>query len=179
MFVRTWYINHSGCLKGWHFLPFYFLSIIFCIYTCLSLGHCYKQIWYFTPLFSSVVVSLGFGLVIRMFFWWREDRPFYALLSSGFVWMLLSLCTLISIVSGLRTSLPFSSFSGSFLQRQRNAQRGSEIRSLCTSKLGHYKNLKHTYHYCEQAHNKLYIKQSWITAVREFRLNGFLQKMCA
>lgn len=41
------------------------------MYTCLRLGHCYKQIWYFTPLFSSVVVSLGFGLVIRMFFWWR------------------------------------------------------------------------------------------------------------
>lgn len=70
MFLRTWYIYHSGCLKGWPFLSFYFLPII-CIYTCLSLGHCYKQIWYFTPLFSSVVVSLGFGLVIRMFFWWR------------------------------------------------------------------------------------------------------------
>lgn len=40
---------------------------------------------------------------------------FYALLSSGFVWMLLSVCTLISIVSGLRDSFPFSSFSGSFL----------------------------------------------------------------
>ncbi len=80
------------------------------------IGHCYKQIWYFTPLFSSVVVSLGFGLVIRLFFWWRGDRPFYALLSSGFVWMLLSLCTLISIVSGLRDSFPFSSFSGSFLR---------------------------------------------------------------
>lgn len=138
MFIRTWYIDHSRCLKGWPFLPFYFLSII-CMYICLSLGHCYKQIWYFTPLFSSVVVSLGFGLMIRMFFWWRGDRPcffflilflsfisffvcmfvyFYALLSSGFVWMLLSLCTLISIVSGLRDSFPFSSFSGSFLRCQ-------------------------------------------------------------
>lgn len=116
-------------------LSFYFLPSVF-IYTCLALGHCYKQIWYFTPLFSTVVVSLGFGLVIRMFFWWRGDRTpslhfflnfffffffffFYALLSSGFVWMLLSLCTLISIVSGLRDSFPFSSFSGSFLRRKK------------------------------------------------------------
>lgn len=38
----------------------------------LSLGHCYKQIWCFTPLFSSVVASLGFGLVVRMFVWWRR-----------------------------------------------------------------------------------------------------------
>lgn len=100
------------------------------MYTCLRLGHCYKQIWYFTPLFSSVVVSLGFGLVIRMFFWWRGGPTlffslfFYALLSSGFVWMLLSLCTLISIVSGLRDSLPFSSFSGSFLQGERRETGG-------------------------------------------------------
>lgn len=46
----------------------------------------------------------------------EEDRALYALLSSGFVWMLLSLCTLISIVSGLRDSFPFSSFNGSFLK---------------------------------------------------------------
>lgn len=142
-FLRTWYIYHSGCLKGWPFLSFYFLSIIY-IYTCLSLGHCYKQIWYFTPLFSSVVVSLGFGLVIRMFFWWRGDRPFYALLSSGFVWMLLSLCTLISIVSGLRDSFPFSSFSGNFLRGiKRKQRRGCVICSMWTFQLGNDRNLKH------------------------------------
>lgn len=45
----------------------------------------------------------------------RNPSFLYALLSSGFVWMLLSPCTLISIVSGLRDSFPFSSFSGSFL----------------------------------------------------------------
>lgn len=45
----------------------------------------------------------------------RNPSFLYALLSSGFVWMLLSPCTLISIVSGLRDSFPFSSFSGNFL----------------------------------------------------------------
>lgn len=58
---------------------------------------------------------------------------FYALLSSGFVWMLLSLCTLISIVSGLRDSFPFSSFSGSFLRTAREKKRkktGCEVVNL-------------------------------------------------
>ena len=173
MFIRTCYIYHSRCLKGWPFLPFYFLSSI-CMYTCLSLGHCYKQIWYFTPLFSHVVVSLGFGLVIRMFFWWRGGPTlfflffflrfsffsflfFYALLSSGFVWMLLSLCTLISIVSGLRDSFPFSSFSGSFLwwrkkknrtQSKQNAQKW-DLQHVHSAAFGNYRNLKCTYNLCE------------------------------
>lgn len=50
---RSWYM----CLKG---RPFLFLFVIF-IYTRLTLGHCYKLIWFFTRLFSSAVVSLGFG----------------------------------------------------------------------------------------------------------------------
>lgn len=46
----------------------------------------------------------------------------YALLSSGVVCRLLSPWTLISIVSGLRDSLPFSSFSGSFLECERERE---------------------------------------------------------
>ena len=132
MFFKN--IYHSGCLKRLT-LPRYFLPII-CIYTCLSLGHCYKQIWCFTPLFS-----LGFGLVIRMFFW-SHTPSFYALLSSSFVWMKLSPCTLISIISGLRDSFPFSSFSGSFLrgERKRNEFKITCITTAIT---------KHIYNGCE------------------------------
>lgn len=69
-----WYIYHVGCLKGRPFLSFDLLLVViiifFCIYKCLSVGHRYKQKSSFTPLISSVVVSLGFGLIIRMFFWW-------------------------------------------------------------------------------------------------------------
>lgn len=164
-----WYIYHSGCLKGWPFLSFYFLPSI-CIYTCLSLGHCYKQIWCFTPLFSSVVLSVGFGLVIRMFLWWRGGRPFYALLLSGFVWMLLSLCTLISIVSGLRDSFPFSSFSGSFLRERKKHRGGCGVRSMYTFQKGNDENFKHTYNWCEQA-------KTW--DVREHDPNNFLHTTCS
>lgn len=45
----------------------------------------------------------------------------YALLSSGIVCRLLSPWTLISIVSGLRDSFPFSSFSGSFLEKEKKS----------------------------------------------------------
>lgn len=47
------------------------LLLFFCIYKCLWVGHQYKQKSSFTPLISNVVVFLGFGLMIRMFFWWR------------------------------------------------------------------------------------------------------------
>lgn len=134
-----WYIYHARCLKGWPFVSFHFLFVIiiifFCIYKCRTLGHWYKQKSYFTPLISSVEDSLGFGLMILMFFWWwwrmggDGAEPPYALLSSGFVRMLLSLCTLISIVSGLRDSFPFSSFSGNFLRRRRKRRGEREIRS--------------------------------------------------
>lgn len=115
---------------------FCYYYYFFCIYKCRTLGHWYKQKSYFTPLISSVEDSLGFGLMILMFFWWWWWRggdgaePPYALLSSGFVRMLLSLCTLISIVSGLRDSFPFSSFSGNFLRRRGRKRRGErETRS--------------------------------------------------
>lgn len=71
-----WYIYHARCLKGWPSLSFHFLFVViilflfFCIYKCRTLGHWYKEKSYFTPLISSVEDSLGFGLMILMFFWW-------------------------------------------------------------------------------------------------------------
>ncbi len=64
-------------------------------------------------------------MIFSAFYIWSEFVPagivsglHYALLSSCFVWMLLSVWTLISIKSGFSPSLPFSSFSGSFLQSE-------------------------------------------------------------
>lgn len=94
-------------------------------------------------------------------FWSRDPNvllvgkgtdPLYALLSSGFVWMLLSLCTLISIVSGLRDSFPFSSFSGSFLRWKQRKEK--KHRHFETSLLDNYRNSKHTYNKCEQTQTR-------------------------
>lgn len=147
MFLRTWYIYHSGCLKGWPFLSFYFLPII-CIYTCHSLGHCYKQIWYFTPLFSSVVVSLGFGLVIRMFFWWRGDRTLFTLCCRRALCGCCCHCALwFQSYPAWETLFHFlPSAEASCGTRTNKTHRDEcEYCSVYTSHLGNYRNLKHTY----------------------------------
>lgn len=119
----------------------------------------FSLLFVFTRAFHWGIAINRYGILLHCFpvlsfLWvlvlWSEcsfggerGRPSYALLSSGFVWMLLSLCTLISIVSGLRDSFPFSSFSGSFLQRNRRKK------WMCNCS-GNCRNPEHTYSWCEQ-----------------------------
>lgn len=125
---------------------FYFLSII-CIYTCHSPGHCYKQIWYFTPLFSRVVASLGFGLVIRMFFWWRGDRPFTLCCRQALCGCCCHCALWFQLYLAWETLFHFlPSAVASWGRRRRRRQHISEIHCVYISlQYGDNRNLKHTY----------------------------------
>lgn len=77
------------------------------------------SIWRFPSSFLFYIYIFIFSRLVSVPLGW-ECVLYYALPSSCFMWRLWSPCTLISIKSGLRTSLPFSSFSGSFLRLQKH-----------------------------------------------------------
>jgi len=83
------------------------------MYTCTNYSKLKfpKKLW-------SAVKFWSWVTSIQMHYPDSCSLSYYALLSSSVDWMM-SLATLISMVSGFKASLPFSSFSGSFLSEEK------------------------------------------------------------